>query len=247
MDLKISFFLTAAILMMAPIIISAGLSVAFAQEEKKESEMMYNMSTNSDGNSHLITSITEWTGIDALAMTVGVILVRGINIIPRNNSNSGNSYSSMRTKVSIFTLIGMLSIAVGVIHILLVNEHMTESYIWGIAFLAMGVPQLGYGILIIFAERLGTTTRKVLYKIGIAANMILVIVFISVRLFVPPFSPEGTPVRELEPNGVLTVVIELFIVALLAYLAKEKKQEDITQVIQTKNVTRLFYSNGRRR
>lgn len=242
MNLKISFFLTAAILMMAPIIISTGLRVAFAQEEKKESEMMNNMSTNSDGNSHLIKSITEWTGIGALAITVVVILLGGINIIPRNNTNSRNSYSNRRTKASIFTLIGMLSIAVGVIHILLVNEHMTESYNWGIAFLAMGIPQLGYGILMIFAERLGTTTRKVLYEIGIAANMLLVFVFISVRLFVPPFSPEGTPVRELELNGVLTVVIELFIVALLAYLAKEKKQEDITQVMRTKKITRLFYS-----
>ena len=242
MNLKISFFLIAAILMMTHLMISTGLSVAFAQEEKKESEMMYNMSTNSDGNSHLITSITEWTGIAALAMTVGVILASGINIIPRNNTNSRNSYLYMTTKVSIFTLIGMLSIAVGVIHILLVNEHMTESYIWGIAFLAMGIPQLGYGILMIFAERLGTTTRKVLYEIGIAANMLLVFVFISVRLFVPPFSPEGIPVRELEPNGVLTVVIELFIVALLVYLAKEKKQEDITQVMRTKKITRLFYS-----
>ena len=125
MDLKISFFLTAAILMMAPIIISAGLNIAFAQEDKKESEMMYNMSTDSDGNSHLIRSITEWTGIAALAATVGVIVASGSNIIP-NNTNSRNSYSApTRTKVSIFTLIGMLSIAVGVIHILLVNEHMT--------------------------------------------------------------------------------------------------------------------------
>ena len=228
--------------MMAPIIISTGIRVAFAQETKQESEMMNNMSTNSDGNSHLITSITEWTGIAALAMTVGVILAGGINIIPRNNTDSRKSYSSMRTKVSIFTLIGMLSIAVGLIHILLVNEHMTESYIWGIAFLAMGIPQLGYGILMIFAERLGTTTRKVLYEIGIAGNMLLVFVLISVRLFVPPFSPEETPVRELELNGVLTVVIELFIVALLTYLVKERKQEDITQVMRTKKITRLFYS-----
>jgi len=88
----------------------------------------------------------------------------------------------METKVSIFTVIGILSIAVGVIHILLVNEHMTESYIWGIAFLAIGVPQLGYGIVMIFGERLGTTTRKSLYKIGIAANVLFVIIFISVRL-----------------------------------------------------------------
>lgn len=115
-------------------------------------------------------------------MNTGVILLLGNNIIRTNNPNNRNSYRFMETKVSIFTVIGILSIAVGVIHILLVNEHMTESYIWGIAFLAIGVPQLGYGIVMIFGERLGTTTRKSLYKIGIAANVLFVIIFISVRL-----------------------------------------------------------------
>jgi hypothetical protein len=64
--------------------------------------------------------------------------------------------------------------------------------------------------------------------------------FIYVRLFVPPFSPEATPVSELELNGVLTVVIELLIVALLAYLAKEKKQENIAHVIRTRNLLDYF-------
>ena len=236
MDLKITFFLTTAILMMAPIIVAACLNVAFAQEEKKEKEndMMNNMSIDSGGNSHLITSITEWIGISALTITTGVILLLGNNIIRTNNPNNRNSYRLMETKVSIFTLIGILSIAVGVIHILLVNEHMMESYIWGIAFLAMGVPQFGYGIMMIFAERLGTTTRKSLYKIGIAANMLFVIMFVFVRLFAPPFSPEGTPVRELEPNGVLTVVIELFIVALLVYLTRVKKIEQVIGLVRKK-------------
>jgi hypothetical protein len=165
-------------------------------------------------------------------LTTGVILLLGNNIMPTNYDNNRNSYRFMETKVSIFTLIGILSIAVGVIHILLVNEHMTESYIWGIAFLAMGVPQLGYGITMIFAERFETATRKALYKIGIAVNMLFVIMFVSVRLFVPPFSPEGTPVRELEPNGVLTVVIELFIIALLIYLTRDKKIEQIIALVR---------------
>ena len=235
MDLKFGFFLTAAILMMAPIMVAYSLNVAFAQEEKKENDMMNNMGIDSGGNSHLITSITEWIGIGALSMTTGVILLLGNNIIRTNNANDKNTDRFMETKVSIFTLIGILSIAVGVIHILLVNEHMTESYIWGIAFLAMGVPQLGYGIVMIFAERFGTTTRKALYKIGIAANLLFVIIFVSVRLFVPPFSPEGTPVRELEVNGVLTVVIEMFIVALLVYLTRVKKIEQIIALVRKNN------------
>lgn len=224
MDLKISFFLTATILMTVPLIIAAGLNAAFAQAAKKESDIMNNMSS---GNSQLITSITEWIGIGALTITAGVLLLLGNNVIPAKNANNRNSHRIMETKVSIFTLIGILSIAVGIIHILLVNEHMTESYVWGIAFLAMGVPQLGYGIVIIFAERLGANTRKVLYKMGIAANVLFLVMFIYVRIFVPPFSPEGTPVRELEPNGILTVVIELFIVALLVYLTRVKKIEQI--------------------
>lgn len=97
------------------------------------------------------------------------------------------------------------------------------------------VPHLGYGIVMIFAEGLGTNTRKVLYKMGIAANVLFVIIFVYVRLVVlPPFSPEGTPVRELESNGILTVVIELFIVALLVYLRTVKKIEQVIGLVLKK-------------
>ena len=41
-----------------------------------------------------------------------------------------------------------LSISVGIIHLLLVKEHMRESYIWGIGFLSMGIPQILYGMII---------------------------------------------------------------------------------------------------
>jgi hypothetical protein len=50
-----------------------------------------------------------------------------------------------------------------------------------------------------------------------------VAIFVYVRLFIPPFSPEGTPVSELEPNGILTVVIQLLIVAILVYVGREIK------------------------
>ena len=123
MDLKISFYLTATILMIVPIIIATGLNLAFAQESKKESGMVNNMSTDGGGNSQIITSITEWIGIGALTFTTGVLLLFGNNIIVTKNANNRNTYRIMETKVSVFTLIGILSISVGIIHILLVNEH----------------------------------------------------------------------------------------------------------------------------
>jgi hypothetical protein len=45
-------------------------------------------------------------------------------------------------------------------------------------------------------------------------------------LFVPPFSPEAIPVNEIEVNGILTVVIEIFIVGLLVYLVKRERVEE---------------------
>jgi hypothetical protein len=47
----------------------------------------------------------------------------------------------------------MLSMAVGTIQILLVDEHM--RVMWGIIFLTMGVPQLGCGIIMMFVDSWG--------------------------------------------------------------------------------------------
>ena len=60
----------------------------------------------------------------------------------------------------------------------------------------------------------------------------LVITFILVRLVVPPFSPEGTPINELEPNGIITLIIEMILVILMAYQLKHKDKikENIKQI-----------------
>jgi uncharacterized membrane protein YfcA len=84
---------------------------------------MNSMSIDNLGISQIITFITEWIGIGALTIITGVLLLFGNNIIPTKNANNRNGRKIMETKVSIFTLIGILSISVGIIHILLVNEH----------------------------------------------------------------------------------------------------------------------------
>jgi len=58
-------------------------------------------------------------------------------------------------------------------------------------------------------------------------NALLVIIFIFVRLFTPPFSPEETPVNELDPNGIITLIIEILIVVLLAYVIRFKEKVKI--------------------
>jgi hypothetical protein len=54
---------------------------------------------------------------------------------------------------------------------------------------------------------------------------LIVAIFIYIRLFVPPFSPEAIPINEIEVNGILTVVMEIFI-GLLVYLVKTERIEE---------------------
>jgi hypothetical protein len=211
----VSFLVIVTILAMLPTILVTTPFVYAEEENGSEA-----MSEMDDESSDLISPITEWIGVGVLGITAGLVIP--LNVLSKRGIKN-NSSESIGTKTYLVTLTGLLSIAVGIIHLLLVKEHMEESYLWGVGFLAMGVPQIVYGLVIIFSKMLPTSWRKILYKVGILGNALFVTIFVYVRLFVPPFSPEGTPVSELEPNGILTVVIQLLIVAMLVYVGKEKK------------------------
>ena len=90
--------------------------------------------------------------------------------------------------------------------------------------------QIGFGIAILLLKEY--TLRNILYYIGIIGNSILVITFVLVRLVTPPFSPEVTPINELEPNGIITLIIEVLLVILMAYQLKQKDltKENINQI-----------------
>ena len=93
----------------------------------------------------------------------------------------------------------------------------------------MGISQLIYaGVFIVFINNLERLEKRravvvLFYSIGIIGNILLVAIFIYARIFVPPFSPEGVPVNELEVNGILAVIIEIFII--LVYLLQAEKEE----------------------
>jgi hypothetical protein len=98
---------------------------------------------------------------------------------------------------------------------------MKESFMWGISFLISGIAQLIFGIIIIIiGEELSPINRSILYYFGIIGNALLVGIFILARLFTPPFSTEAAPINELEPNGIITIITEIVLIFLLAYLLK---------------------------
>lgn len=189
-------------------------SFVFAQRE----ELKENHSDNSAHNikeasyNATISSITEWLGIFALGITAGTIAVS----VKDNHDNLANF--ARRILVSI----GVLSIASGIIHLLLIQEHAQEDAIWGIIFIINGIAQTIFGMIIVLivGRRLSLIGKSVLYYIGIVGNALLISIFVFARLFVSPFSSEGTPVNELETNGIITLIIEMLTIILVVYMTK---------------------------
>jgi hypothetical protein len=202
---------------------------ALASSEAASENMVENHDDSmnmTEGNpvEEAISPITEWLGIFSLGMIGGLF---AFNIRPDKRIDNQDNKTRSR---NLIIAISILSVSVGIIHVLLVPEHSQESWIWGMIFLASGLAQIGFGIAILLVKKY--TLRNILYYIGIIGNSMLVITFLLVRLVTPPFSPEGTPINELEPNGVITLIIEIILVILMAYQLKQKDltKENVNQI-----------------
>jgi hypothetical protein len=205
--------------MLSTIVATTGIKAdVFAQSEGENNT---NMSMNKQDN--IISPLTEWVGVFALGITVGLVSTL------RYKSNNSKSTSIRIIIISI----AILSMSAGIIHLLLIQEHMEESFVWGILFLISGIAQIIYSIfIIIVSEKLSPLNNKwPLYYFGIAGNALLVGIFVMVRLFTPPFSSEAAPINELEPNGIVTIITEIFLIVLLAYLIKSSSRSQRSQKV----------------
>lgn len=184
--------------------------IVFGQSESMAEEMTAELSEKGDGN--LISSLSEWIGIFSIGIIVGLLAFK-----------IDTSYNlPIREIKRIIISIAVLSISIGLIHLLLVQEHSKESFWWGVIFFVSGIAQIGFGTIILLVQK--NQINIILYYIGIIGNTILIIAFIAVRLVTPPFSPEDTPIKELEPNGIITLIIETLTVILLIYVTKFEEE-----------------------
>jgi hypothetical protein len=205
--------------MLSTIVTITGIKAdVFAQSEAENNTTM---SMNKQDN--IISPLTEWVGVFALGITAGLVSTL------RYKSNNSKSTS---IRIIIISIV-ILSMSAGIIHLLLIQEHMEESFIWGISFLISGIAQIIYSIfIIIVAEKVSPLNNKwPLYYFGIAGNALLVGIFVMARLFTPPFSSEAAPINELEPNGIITIITEIFLIVLLAYLIKSSSRSQRSQKI----------------
>src|SRR5215204_1542713 len=112
-----------------------------AQEQEDEMIEMDGGGEGEEGGRDPISYVTEYIGIFAIGTSFGLLIAP--SIIGRNIESIPEL--KIRSKVFVFISVIALTIAVGIIHIFLIKEHMKESYIWGIGFLVMGILQLLYG------------------------------------------------------------------------------------------------------
>jgi hypothetical protein len=200
---------------------SGGNYNVLAQSDDEDENNNTNMGMMKEDN--IISPLTEWVGIFALGITLGLVS-------PLKYMSGYSKNASIRiAKISA----AILSMSAGIIHLLLIQEHMEESILWGIFFLISGIAQIIFGIFIIITvEKLSPINKSILYYFGIVGNSLLVGIFILVRLFTPPFSTESAPINELEPNGIITIIIEILSIVVLAYLIKSySKSQRIQKAI----------------
>jgi hypothetical protein len=160
-----------------------------------------------------IPPITNWIGVFSLGMMSALLAFK---------TNNPSSFEIRRRRIIIS--IAIISIAVGIIHLLLIHEHLQASIWWGLFFLISGSAQVIYGILIGFVKK--PSILMVLYYIGIVGNIILFIILILARVVTPPFSNTGTP-ENWDPTSIITLIIEAAIPVLLIYLLKYKEMRTI--------------------
>src|SRR4051812_44541846 len=105
-------------------------SVIFGQSENMSEQMSSAEQMGGATGEKLISSISEWIGIFSIGIVTGLLAFQ-------TNALSSNTIILERTKRVVIS-IAILSLSVGAIHLLLVQEHSKESIWWGIFFLIAG-------------------------------------------------------------------------------------------------------------
>jgi len=151
-------------------------------------------------DAHVHNSITaeaaQWIGLGTLLVAAPVFAVR---------MRSAN-------KLGYKDVVVTLALGVGIMHVLLAPDHLVDiGREHGIFFVIVGSAQIGFGLLFISKPTRG------LAIIGTAGTIGSIVLYFITRMeeLPEPFrAPEG-----IDPVGIIAKIAEIFLVALLVYLA----------------------------
>jgi hypothetical protein len=109
-------------------------------------------------------------------------------------------------------VVALLSIGAAVIHFAVVAEHFDEWWLTGTFFLALGVFQLVWALLVLHAP------SPPLYLVGAAANALVVVLWIVSRTSGVPVGPEAGEAEAVALPDSLATAFEIVLVAILLLL-----------------------------
>ena len=163
---------------------------------------------------HVHNSITaeaaQWIGLGTLLVTAPVFAIR---------MRSAN-------KLGYKDVVLILSIGVGIMHVLLASDHLIDVGMeHGIFFVIAGSAQIGFGLLFISKPTKGLA---IIGTAGIIGSIVLYFITRMGELPEPFRAPEG-----IDPVGIIAKIAEISLVALLVYLALYIKTKS-TEIEKTK-------------
>lgn len=166
---------------------------------------------------HVHNSITaeaaQWIGLGTLLVTAPVFAIR---------MRSAN-------KLGYKDVVLILSIGVGIMHVLLASDHLIDVGMeHGIFFVIAGSAQIGFGLLFISKPTKGLA---IIGTAGIIGSIVLYFITRMVELPEPFGALEG-----IDQVGIIAKVAEVFLVAILIYLIVYlRKQMPVGITKETKN------------
>jgi len=192
-------------------ILSSSSDFSFAEEENNSShenetsmnelddQLKHEHMDVTTAGPHVHNSITseaaQWIGVGTLLVAAPVFAIR---------MRSTN-------KLGYKDVVLILSIGVGIMHVLLAADHLADVGIeHGIFFVIAGSAQIGFGLLFI-----SKPTRE-LAIIGVAGVLGSIILYFVTRLLTLP-EPFGAP-EGMEQIGIIAKIAEVSLVAVLIYL-----------------------------
>jgi len=193
-------------------ILSSSSDFSFAEEEhhsSHENETSMNelndqlkhehMDVTTEGphvHKSITAEATQWIGLGTLLVAASVFAIR---------MRSAN-------KLGYKDVVLILAIGVGIMHVLLAQDHLVDIGIGhGIYFAIAGSAQIGFGLLFISKPTRGLA---IIGTAGTIGSIVLYFVTRTGELPEPFRAPEG-----IDPIGIIAKIVEISLVALLVYLA----------------------------
>ena len=180
--------------------------------DQLESEHMDDTPNDIHKHTSITAEIAQWIGVGTLLAAALVFAIR-----MRSANKLGYKY-----------LVLTLALGVGIIHILLVPDHLTELGIeHGIFFGILGSTQIGFGLLFIAKPTRG------LAIIGIVGTIGSIVLYFITRM--GELESLGFP-EGMDQVGIIAKIVEVSLISILTYLiAYRRKQMPVEITKETKN------------